>query len=62
MPDVGTSCYLPNLVGLQLAQRNDLSAQLDLERACQRELCNTRDFAKGVRAFLEKRSPRFTGQ
>ena len=42
--------------------RNDLDAQLDLERDLQSEAGQTADYAEGVRAFLEKRAPRFTGR
>ncbi len=56
-------------VGLALIKRvldeswsNDLDAQLDLERETQREASLTPDYAEGVRAFLEKRSPVFTGR
>jgi len=47
---------------LDAAETNDLSTQLDLERDLQREAGATPDFAEGVRAFLEKRSPAFTGR
>jgi 2-(1,2-epoxy-1,2-dihydrophenyl)acetyl-CoA isomerase len=53
-------------VGLALTKRvledswsNDLDAQLDLERETQREASLSPDYAEGVRAFLEKRAPKF---
>lgn len=41
---------------------NDLAAQLDLERDLQREVGKGQDYREGVKAFLEKRKPNFTGQ
>jgi 2-(1,2-epoxy-1,2-dihydrophenyl)acetyl-CoA isomerase len=56
-------------VGLALTKRaldqswdNDLETQLDLERDLQREASQTPDYAEGVRAFLQKRPPVFTGR
>jgi 2-(1,2-epoxy-1,2-dihydrophenyl)acetyl-CoA isomerase len=56
-------------VGLALTKRlldeswsNDLDAQLDLERECQREASLGPDYAEGVRAFLEKRPAVFTAR
>jgi 2-(1,2-epoxy-1,2-dihydrophenyl)acetyl-CoA isomerase len=47
---------------LDASWENDLDAQLDLEREFQREASLTPDYAEGVRAFLEKRTPVFTGR
>ncbi len=56
-------------VGLALTKRaldeswdNELKTQLDLERELQREASLTPDYAEGVRAFMEKRKPVFSGR
>ena len=56
-------------VGLVLTKRvleeswsNDLAAQLDLEREAQREASLTQDYTEGMRAFVERRPPLFTGR
>lgn len=40
----------------------DLDSQLEFEEELQREAGKTRDYQEGVRAFLDKRKPNFTGQ
>jgi len=47
---------------LNAALGNDLDTQLDLEASLQGEAGHTRDFVEGVKAFLEKRKPEFTGE
>lgn len=47
---------------IQAAAASTLDAQLDLERDLQREAGRTPDYAEGVAAFIEKRSPDFTGR
>ena len=48
--------------GFNASATNDLEAQLALEVELQREAGRTEDYAEGVRAFVEKRKPRFQGR
>ena len=47
---------------LNASADNTLDAQLDLERDLQRAASLTPDYGEGVRAFIEKRKPNFTGR
>ena len=44
---------------LNASLQNDLAAQLDLERNLQYRAGASTDYAEGVRAFIEKRTPQF---
>ena len=47
---------------LDAAETNDLGTQLELERDLQRKAGFSPDYAEGVRAFMDKRAPVFTGR
>ncbi|MDI1347457.1 MAG: enoyl-CoA hydratase-related protein, partial [Pseudolabrys sp.] len=47
---------------LDASETNDLGTQLELERDLQRKAGFSPDYAEGVRAFMDKRAPVFTGK
>jgi len=47
---------------INASMSNDLQTQLALEEEMQRQAGHTADYAEGVRAFLEKRKPAYTGR
>jgi len=49
-------------LALSVSAGNTLDMQLDVERDLQRQAGRTPDYAEGARAFLEKRTPHFTGK
>ena len=56
-----TRGYVRTREAIDTAATSTLDAQLDLEAALLRELGNSQDYAEGVKAFIAKRPPVFTG-
>jgi 2-(1,2-epoxy-1,2-dihydrophenyl)acetyl-CoA isomerase len=47
---------------LQRSPNNTFEGQLTSEQQLQAAACNTKDFSEGVKAFVEKRKPAFSGE
>jgi 2-(1,2-epoxy-1,2-dihydrophenyl)acetyl-CoA isomerase len=56
-----TRSYAASKRALNRSIYGDLDAQLALEAELQHELARTQDFVEGASAFVQKRSPSFSG-
>ena len=57
-----TRSYAASKVEVNARAYANLDEQLELEASLQEEMAGSGDFAEGVAAFLEKRTPRFAGE
>lgn len=57
-----TEAYALTKEGLNASWERDLRSFLDVEATLQDRAGRTRDYAEGVRAFVEKRRPKFEGR
>ena len=57
-----TRGYVRTRQAMEEALQLPLSTALEVERDFQREAGNSPDYAEGVRAFMEKGAPKFTGR
>jgi enoyl-CoA hydratase len=47
---------------INLSNKNSLSEQLELEKKYQITAANSTDHKEGVKAFFEKRNPKYVGE
>ena len=57
-----TAAFASTKMLMQRAATADIETQLDHEARAQKLCAASTDYTEGVRAFLDKRAPRFTGQ
>ena len=57
-----TAAFASTKMLMQRAATADIETQLDHEAHAQKLCATSTDYTEGVRAFLDKRAPRFTGQ